>query len=186
MRIHLFLLMLAVFPCQTHPQSGEPVQHGPALPNLSGAWELNLKMSKFEGIGFRTPPTLLVVEHSGAKVSMRHTASAKNGRSLSYVIDGKEHFVNFTGDEVTYARAYWDGNTLVIENHQQIHTKNPNAASNRMSPSGPPASEAAGGTETFVTSRYLLSADGKTLTVVDQSTRPPDTGYHAVFIYDKQ
>lgn len=133
-----------MFPYQTPPQSGEPGQRGPAQPNLTGAWELNLKMSKFEGIGFHTPPTLLVVEHSGAKVSMRHTASPQNGRSLSYIIDGKEHFVNFTGDEVAHARAYWEGNTLVIERRQQIHRKNPNTANSRIPPSGPAASEATG------------------------------------------
>lgn len=37
-----------------------------------------------------------------------------------------------------------------------------------------------------MTSRYSLSADGKILTVVDQGTRPPVAGYHAVFIYNKQ
>jgi len=135
----------------------------PALPDLTGTWKLNPSMSKIDTFGFGSSPDVLVVKHSGANLTMRHSTSPLGGETYSYVIDGKEHLAKFTKkNEFTQANAYWDGNTLVIEKHHQT----------KIGDFPWP--------EVFVTSRYSLSADGETLSVVNEA------GYHAVLIYDKQ
>jgi hypothetical protein len=134
-------------------------------PDLSGEWKLNAKASRQGAI---RGSELLQIEVSGNAVKMGHPHGAKDKKWLSsLVIDGKEHLLTYAMDDRTMAKAYWEGETLVIENHHHDNNR------------------------TFVEDiyfkyRYALSADPKNLIVTVEGMRPPVAGLRADLVYERQ
>src|ERR1035441_4083847 len=130
-RITLMVLAFLFCSVATHVSAQQ------AKPNLSGTWKVNLSKSKpapQHGPG----SDRYKIKHLEPRIEMEH---AFDGRSetYSYMTDGKERVANRSPqDGETRAKAYWDGDTLVIEKHQEI---------------GPRGSVSM--------SRYILSQDGK-------------------------
>jgi len=84
-----------------------------------------------------------------------------------YVVDGKQHLSCSSQNSMYQAKAYWDGETLVIEKEQQNGNNYPPL-------------------HNYWTSRYSLSSDGKVLAVNNQRGALPKDGFHSELIYDKQ
>jgi hypothetical protein len=132
---------------------------------LSGEWKLNAKTSKQGAI---RGSQLLEIEQSGNVVKMGHQQAAKDKKLLSsIVIDGKEHLFRYAMDDLTMAKAYWEGNTLVIENHH--HDNNRSFVE-----------------DTYFKYRYALSADQKNLVVAVQGMRPPVSDLRAELVYERR
>jgi hypothetical protein len=136
-----------------------------STPDLSGEWKLNAKTSKQGAI---RGSELLEIEQSGNVVKMGHRHAAKDKKWLSsLVIDGKEHLLSYAMDDRTMAKAYWEGDTLVIENHR--HDNNRSFLE-----------------DTYFKYRYALSADQKNLVVTVQGMRPPVSDLRAEFVYERR
>ena len=131
-------------------------------PNLSGTWRFNLKSSKL-GPHSRRDVDSFKIKHIEPQLEVVHVF---DGRSLafSFVVDGKEHVAanRPTFDGETRAKAYWDGETLVIEKYQDH------------------------GRGSQWVSRYNLAQDGNSLTISQHITRSPDGPFDETRIYDKQ
>jgi hypothetical protein len=150
-------LMLCILPTEGFSQQ--------STPDLSGAWKLNAKNSKQGAI---RGSELLEIEVAGNAVKMGHQHGAKDKKWLSsLVIDGKEHLLTYAMDDRTMATAYWEGETLVIENHH--HDSNRTFVE-----------------DTYFKYRYALSADQKNLVVTVEGMRPPVAGLRADLVYDRQ
>ena len=132
-------------------------------PNLSGTWKLNLRSSKFAPQHKRESDTYKI-KHVDPRLEVAHLVDGSSQLS-TYLTDGKERFVNWSAqDGALRARAYWDGDTLLIEKHQDH-----------------------GSRAIEWVSRYSLSQDAKTLRITHHITRssfsPP---FDESLIYDKQ
>jgi hypothetical protein len=135
-------------------------------PNLSGTWKLNSAKTEHPQWWRETRDYACVIEHSESKVSMTHISQSGNQTDF-YLTDGKEHIARSPHhDEQLRAKAYWDGNTLVIESHRE-------AGDFRVS---------------VWTSRYELSQDGKTLQVSEHFLKSPssDKPFDVFRTFEKQ
>jgi hypothetical protein len=113
-----------------------PVSAQQPKPNLSGTWKLNLNKSKLAPL-HRAGSDRYKIKHSEPRLEVEHTFDGRSETS-SYVTDGKEHTANMSWqDGDTRAKTYWDGDTLVMERLRLGSWM----------------------------SRYILSQDGKSLTV---------------------
>jgi hypothetical protein len=132
-RLTLTILLVLLCPIARHASAQQ------AKPNLTGTWKLNLSKSKL------APPhgpggDLYKIKHSEPRLEMVHTFNGKS-ETYFYMVDGKERLANRSAqDGELRAKAYWDGNTLVIEKHQKMLA----------------------GDSVWI-SRYTLSQDGKSL-----------------------
>jgi hypothetical protein len=150
-RVTLIVLALLFF-CTANYDSAQQ-----AKPNLTGTWKLNLSKSKlatqrgpFRDDGYK-------IKHLEPRLEMVHA-----GETYRYVTDGKEHVANRSQE--TFAKAHWDGNTLVIEKRQEDGT----------------------GGSTWV-SRYTLSQDGKTLAITHNVNRSSSSAaFDESLTYEKQ
>ena len=84
-----------------------------------------------------------------------------------YVVDGKLHVSCVSQNSIYQAKAYWDGDTLVIEKEQRNRDHYPTI-------------------DNYWTSRYSLSSGGKVLAVNHKRGIRPSDGFHSELIYDKQ
>lgn len=149
------LIMFASLFCSL---AATPVSAQQTKPDLTGTWKLNLSKSTLAAQRLRASD-LYRIKHLEPRLEMVHKTE-----TYRYVTDGKERVANRSQlDGVTQAKAYWDGDTLVIEKHQDI-----------------------GGGANWIC-RYTLSQDGKSLAV---SERVSKSSFGAAFeeslIYEKQ
>lgn len=156
-RIALIVLAFLFCSVATHASAQQ------AKPNLTGTWKLNLSKSKLapqHGPG----SDRYKIKHSGPRIEMEHTFDGQS-ETYSYMTDGKERVANRSPkDGETRAKAYWDGDTLVIEKHQEI---------------GP------GGSVWM--SRYILSQDGKGLAVTHHVNKSSfSAAFDESLTYEKQ
>jgi hypothetical protein len=130
-------------------------------PNLSGTWELNLSESKLSR-GHRAVHDRYKIRHLEPQLIVEYTDSSISETSR-YTTDGKlrppdpQHLEEL-------AKAYWDGDTLVIEKHHEIYQ-------DRITWIG----------------RYTLSQDGQSLAVAKHVTRNSfSIDLDESLVYDKQ
>ncbi len=82
-----------------------------AKPDLSGKWKLKPSKSKFEGYHAEE----CRINHSEPRLVMMWTLPIST-ETDSYITDGQERVVNSSSQNgVTRGKAYWDGDTLVVE-----------------------------------------------------------------------
>jgi hypothetical protein len=86
-------------------------------PNLSGTWELNVSKSKLSRL-HRAGTDRYKIRHSDPRLMMEHTYPSGNTDTSYYTTDGKQGLPNPQYWQ-ELAKAYWDGDTLVIEKHQE-------------------------------------------------------------------
>jgi hypothetical protein len=138
-RTRIILIVLVSMFCSV----GRYVLAQQVKPNLTGKWKINLSKSKLapqHGPGIDR----YKIKHSEPRVEMDHLFNS-GGETYSYVIAGKKRIVNTSlQDGPTRARAYWDGDTLVIEKQREIGSV---------------------GVSEWI-DRYTLSQDGKSLVVI--------------------
>lgn len=158
LRISLIAVSVFVSSLCCFADDGKPQQ---SKPNLSGTWKLNRAKSKLRP-GHAVDSWL--INHSEPRISMVYM-SAGGSVTDSYVTDGKEHVAHSEYYEQLRAKAYWEGNALVIENHLE-------SGNFQM---------------TVWVSRYELSQDGAILVIskhfVKSSFREP---FDELLTYDKQ
>jgi hypothetical protein len=123
----------------------KPVSPQSAKPNLSGTWELNLSKSKLSR-AHKAKSDRYKIRHSEPQLVMEYTYSGDT-ETFYYRTDGKERPPEPQHWDIL-AKAYWDGDTLVIEKRQEIDQF-------RM----------------LSVSRFTLSQDGQSLAVVRHATR---------------
>ena len=135
-----------------------------AKPNFSGDWKLNTSKSTF---GQMPAPDSMThkITHDDPKLSTVTKQSGQMGEfemHASYTTDGKESTNEGFQGSTTKSVAKWDGDTLVIDSKGQF-----------------------GDNEFTMTQKWTLSADGKTLTVVQVFKSAMGEG-EAKLIFDKQ
>ena len=114
-----------------------------AKPNFSGEWKLNASKSEF---GPMPAPTSRVdkITHADPDLKVKTTQSGQNGDmsfEFTYSTDGKETTNELRGN-ATKSTAKWEGDTLVISTKASFQ-----------------------GNDITLTDKWMLSEDGKTLTV---------------------
>ena len=132
-------------------------------PNLSGTWTLDLSASKLAAQHRREHDTYMI-KMKEPRLQVTHVTDGKN-EIFTYVIDGKERMANVPGQSAAIrGKAYWDGDTLVIEKNQDSGDF---------------------GTTSW-TSRYSLSQNGKTLTIIEHVTRSAFSApFDETLVYDR-
>jgi hypothetical protein len=136
-----------------------------AKPDFTGTWKINLSKSKFpQQHGPARTGDIYKIKHSGPKLEMEHLFSSRS-ETYSYVTDGKEHTANRSAlDGELRAKAYWDGNVLVIDKSQFTSS----------------------GISTWTT-RFTLSPDGMALAITQHVAKSlMGNGFDEELIYDKQ
>jgi hypothetical protein len=156
-RITLIILAFLFCSVATHVSAQQ------AKPNLTGTWKLNLSKSKLapqHGPG----GDRYKIKHSEPRLEMEHTFYGRS-ETYSYMTDGKERVANRSPqDGETRAKAYWDGDTLVIEKHQET-----------------------GRAGIIWMSRYTLSQDGKSLAVTHHVNKSSfSAAFDESLTYEKQ
>jgi hypothetical protein len=143
-RVHncIVLIALALSCFIANPASAQL-----AKPNLSGTWELNVSKSKLSRM-HRAGTDRYKITHSEPQLRMEHTYPS-GGETSRYTTDGTPMLADLDRRDVL-AKAYWDGDTLVIEKHQEIDE---------------------GRLRMTWTSRFTLSQDGQSLAVTKHATR---------------
>ena len=116
-----------------------------AKPNFTGDWKLNASKSTF---GQMPAPDSMTykITHADPKLSTATRQSSQMGEfemQASYTTDGKESTNEGFGGSTTKSVVKWDGDTLVIETKGQF-----------------------GDNEFTMTQKWTLSADGKTLNIL--------------------
>ena len=116
-----------------------------AKPNFTGDWKLNASKSTF---GEMPAPDSMTykITHADPKLSTATKTSGQMGEfemQASYTTDGKESTNEGFGGSTTKSVVKWDGDTLVIETKGQF-----------------------GDNEFTMTQKWTLSADGKTLNIL--------------------
>ena len=116
-----------------------------AKPNFTGDWKLNASKSTF---GQMPAPYSMTykITHADPKLSTATRQSSQMGEfemQASYTTDGKESTNEGFGGSTTKSVVKWDGDTLVIETKGQF-----------------------GDNEFTMTQKWTLSADGKTLNIL--------------------
>ena len=114
-------------------------------PNFSGIWKLDPAQSDF---GPQTPPNdaQYVIRHIGSKLSFNYTQDGNTSR-VDITPDNEERITTRTSEVNTWTRAYWSGETLVLESRERRKFG---------------TQQATGG---GWTSRWSLSADGNQLVI---------------------
>ncbi len=126
-------------------------------PDLTGTWKLNLSESRLAAQRLRESD-LYRIKHLEPRLEMVHESE-----TYRYVTDGKERVANTSQLGVTRAKAYWDGDTMVIEKHQDI-----------------------GGGANWIC-RYTLSQDGKSLLVTEHVSKSSfGAAFEESLTYEKQ
>ena len=137
---------------------------GLAAPNLSGDWKLNIAHSNY---GAMPAPQAVTrkIKLQGIDLNTstyQKTAQRESTSELHYTTDGKECVNKVTNGE-SKGTAFWAGDSLVIESSQQIQ-----------------------GTELKSREIWVLSADGKTLTITTHLTLPQQGEFDVKQVFDKQ
>jgi hypothetical protein len=135
-----------------------------AKPNFTGDWKLNAPKSTF---GQMPAPDSMTykVTHADPKLSTAIKQSGQMGEfemQASYTTDGKECPNEGFGGSTTKSVVKWDGDTLVIETKGQF-----------------------GDNEFTMTQKWTLSADGKTLNIVQTFKSDMGEGEQKL-VFDKQ
>lgn len=113
-------------------------------PDFSGTWKANIAKSDFGALP-APESAVLKVEHQDPNFKLVSTTVGSSGErtyELTFTTDGKE-CNNFVGNVEVKSVVKWDGPVLTMEHK-------------------------AGGGEVVVRDRWILSEDGKTLTLVRQ------------------
>ncbi len=134
-------------------------------PNFSGIWKLDPAQSDF---GPQTPPNdaQYVIRHIGSKLSFNYTQDGNTSR-VDITPDNEERITSSTADFNTWTRAYWSGNTLVLESRE------------RRKFGAQPATGAGW------TSRWSLSTDGKQL-IIERTIRNGIAEANQKLVYGRQ
>jgi len=135
-----------------------------AKPNFTGDWKLNASKSTF---GEMPAPDSMTykITHADPKLSTATKQSGQMGEfemQASYTTDGKECTNEGFGGSTTKSVVKWDGDTLVIETKGQF-----------------------GDNEFTMTQKWTLSADGKTLNIVQTFKSAMGEGEQKL-VFDKQ
>ena len=135
-----------------------------AKPNFTGDWKLNAPKSTF---GQMPAPDSMTykVTHADPKLSTAIKQSGQMGdfeMQASYTTDGNECTNEGFGGSTTKSVVKWDGDTLVIETKGQF-----------------------GDNEFTMTQKWTLSADGKTLNIVQTFKSDMGEGEQKL-VFDKQ
>jgi hypothetical protein len=135
-----------------------------AKSNFSGDWKLNPSKSTF---GQMPAPDSMTykVAHDDPKLSTATKQSSQMGEfdmQAAYTTDGKESTNQGFGGGTNKSTAKWDGDTLVIETKGQF-----------------------GDNEFTMTQKLTLSADGKTLTMIQAFKSAMGEGEQKL-VFDKQ
>jgi hypothetical protein len=86
-------------------------------PDLGGTWKLNLSSSRF-ALQRKPAGDTYKIKHAEPRLKVEYLFDGRS-ETYSYIVDGKERVANRSVlDGETRAKAYWDGDTLVIEKHQ--------------------------------------------------------------------
>lgn len=122
-----------------------------AAPNFSGNWKLNIDKSD---LGPMPPPTSLTVKVDHADPNLKYAVSQTGGPQgdqeyeLKYTTDGKE-CTNTVGPMEAKSVATWAGDDLAINTKMELN-----------------------GMQIGIKAKWLLSADGSTLTQTSHVTTP--------------
>jgi hypothetical protein len=134
-----------------------------AKPNFTGDWKLNASKSDF---GQMPAPDSMTykVKHDDPKLvnDSQQSGQFSMEQHLTYSTDGKESTNEGFQGSTMKSVAKWDGDTLVIETKGQF-----------------------GDNEVNITQKWTLSADGKSLTVV-QAIKAAQFEGQSKMIFDKQ
>jgi hypothetical protein len=135
-----------------------------AKPNFTGDWKLNASKSTF---GEMPAPDSMAykITHADPKLSTAIKQSGQMGEfemQASYTTDGKESTNEGFGGSTAKSVVKWDGDTLVIETKGQF-----------------------GDNEFTMTQKWTLSADGKTLNIVQTFKSAMGEGEQKL-VFDKQ
>jgi hypothetical protein len=86
-------------------------------PNFSGIWKLDPAQSEF---GPQTPSNdaQYVIRHLGSKLSFNYTQDGNTSR-VDITPDNEERITSSTTDANTWTRAYWSGQSLVLESRER-------------------------------------------------------------------
>jgi hypothetical protein len=112
-------------------------------PDFSGTWKLNVSKSDYGVLPGPTSRTD-VITHKEPSISNHVTSESDQGKldyTLTYSTDGKET-TNTVGERVAKSTAKWEGNNLIINSKLKV-----------------------GDADIDVVATWVLSADGKTLTL---------------------
>ena len=135
-----------------------------AAPNLTGDWKLNIPHSNY---GTMPAPQAVTrkIKMQGVDLNMstyQKTAQREGTSELHYTTDGKECVNKVTNGE-SKGTAFWAGDSLVIQSSQQIQ-----------------------GAELKSREIWVLSADGKTLTITTHLTLPQQGEFDVKQVFEKQ
>jgi hypothetical protein len=135
-----------------------------AAPNLNGDWKLNIAKSQY---GSMPAPVAVTrkIKQDGLNLSMstfQKTAQREGTSELHYTTDGKECVNKVTSGE-SKGTAFWAGDNLVIQSSQQIQ-----------------------GAELKSREVWVLSADGKTLTITTHLSLPQQGEFDVKQVFEKQ
>ncbi len=133
-------------------------------PNLTGEWKLDLTRSQYGSV----PAPVMVtrkIKQEGISLSLstyQKTAQREATTELNYTTDGKV-CINKVSTGEAKGTAKWDGSNLVIESSQQVQ-----------------------GAELKSREVWILSPDGKTLTIVTHLTLPQQGEFDVMQVFAKQ
>jgi hypothetical protein len=134
-------------------------------PNFSGIWKLDVGQSEF---GPQTPPTQseYVIRHIGSRLSFNYTQDGNTTR-VDITPDNQERITSSTAEANTWTRAYWSGDTLVLESRerQKFGTQQATGAG--------------------WISRWSLSDDGKLL-IIERTLRNGDHEARQRIVYSRR
>jgi hypothetical protein len=122
-----------------------PRLHGQAKPNFSGEWVVDLAKSDFGPVGGPGQMTRTIKHADPVMESVTVQSGGDTGDvklTTKYTTDGKPQTNDYLGTPMTTV-GRWEGATLVLNTTLSM----------------------AGGTSVKIEDRYVLSADGKTLTI---------------------
>jgi len=134
-----------------------------AKPNFTGDWKLNTSKSTF---GNFPPPDSMTykVKHDEPKLTndSKMSGQFEFEQHLTFTTDGKESTNEGFQGSTSKSTAKWDGDALLIDTKAQF-----------------------GDNEININQKWTLSADGKTLTVV-QTFKGPQGDMQQTYVFDKQ
>lgn len=141
------------------------IAHAADKPNFSGIWKLDAPQSDF---GPQTPPgqAQYVIRHVGSKLSFNYTQDGHTSR-VDITPDNEERVTSSTEDINTWTRAYWSGDTLVLQSRERRKFGTQEA------------------TGAGWTSRWSLSGDGKRL-IIDRTLKNGEHEATQRIVYVKQ
>jgi hypothetical protein len=135
-----------------------------AAPNFSGDWKMNVAKSEFGPI---PPPEILTrtIKHQDPVLQYwTHQKGAQGAvtTELKYTTDGKECVNQVNGSEAK-GTAKWEGDHLVIESEREVQ-----------------------GVHLTARETWMLSADGKTLTIQNHISVPQQGEFDVKLVLEKQ